>query len=130
VFQGVGAGDGARALDDGLRRFDDRNEPDGGEGKSVFFEYLRIESRGSDIYYVAHPKARTPGTDFKLTRLTRQEAVFENPAHDFPKRIIYRKSGDGKLSARIEGDGTEKENRRISTIAVSRGPIDPVVFIS
>jgi hypothetical protein len=78
-------------------------------GKTVFFEYLRIEARGGDIYYVAHPKARTPGTDFKLARLTGQEAVFENPAHDFPKRIIYRKNVDGTLTARIEGDGTEKE---------------------
>src|SRR5262247_2799158 len=78
-------------------------------GKTVFFEYLRIEARGADIYYVAHPKARTPGTDFKLTRLTTQEAVFENPAHDFPKRIIYRKNGDSTLTARVEGDGTEKE---------------------
>ena len=78
-------------------------------GKTVFFEYLRIESRGPDIYYVAHPKARTPGTDFKLARLTAQEAVFENLAHDFPKRVIYRKNGDGTLTARIEGDGTEKE---------------------
>ena len=78
-------------------------------GKTVFFEYLRIEARGSDIYYVAHPKARTPGTDFKLARLTGQEAVFENLTHDFPKRIIYRKNGDGSLTARIEGDGTEKE---------------------
>jgi hypothetical protein len=78
-------------------------------GKTVFYEYLRIEARGADIYYVAHPKARTPGTDFKLARLTEQEAVFENLAHDFPKRIIYRKNGDGTLTARIEGDGTEKE---------------------
>lgn len=78
-------------------------------GKTVFFEYLRIEARGAEIYYVAHPKARTPGTDFKLARLSAQEAVFENPSHDFPKRLIYRKNGDGSLTARIEGDGTEKE---------------------
>ena len=78
-------------------------------GKTVFFEYLRIEARGDGVYYVAHPKARTPGTDFKLTRLTGQEAVFENPAHDFPKRIIYRKTADDALTARVEGDGTEKE---------------------
>jgi len=78
-------------------------------GRTVFFEYLRIEARGGEIYYVAHPKARTPGTDFKLVRLNGQEAVFENPAHDFPKRIIYRKNADGSLTARIEGDGTEKE---------------------
>ncbi|MGH9843945.1 MAG: DUF6265 family protein, partial [Blastocatellia bacterium] len=78
-------------------------------GRTVFFEYLRIETRRADLYYVAHPKARTPGTDFKLVRLSAQEAVFENPAHDFPKRIIYRKNADGTLTARVEGDGTEKE---------------------
>jgi Domain of unknown function (DUF6265) len=78
-------------------------------GKTVFFEYLRIEARGAEIYYVAHPRARTPGTDFKLVRLTGQEAVFENLAHDFPKRVIYRKNSDGTLNARVEGDGTERE---------------------
>jgi hypothetical protein len=78
-------------------------------GKTVFFEYLRIEARGSDIYYVAHPRARTPGTDFKLVRLTSQEAVFENLTHDFPKRVIYRKNSDRTMTARVEGDGSEKE---------------------
>ena len=77
--------------------------------KTVFFEYLRIETRGTEIYYVAHPRAKSPGTDFRLVRLTAQEAVFENPTHDFPKRIIYRRNGNDALTARIEGDGTEKE---------------------
>ena len=77
--------------------------------KTVFFEFLRIESRGPEIFYVAYPRARNPGTDFKLVRLNSQEAVFENLTHDFPKRIIYRKNGDGTLTARVEGDGTEKE---------------------
>ena len=76
--------------------------------RTVEFEYLRLEQRGEDIYYVAHPKARYPGTDFKLTRLTNNEAVFENPTHDFPKRIIYRKGADGSLTASIDaGDGTK-----------------------
>ena len=73
------------------------------QGKTVEFEYLRIEQRVDGIYYVAHPKARCPGTDFKLTTLSKQEAVFENPEHDFPKRIIYRKSSDGSLIASIDG---------------------------
>jgi hypothetical protein len=77
-------------------------------GKTVAFEYLRIEARGGDIYYVAHPQARNPGTDFKLVRLSAREAVFENLAHDFPKRIIYRRNDDGTLTARVEGDGSEK----------------------
>ena len=58
---------------------------------------------------MAHPKARTPGTDFKLVRLVGNEAVFENLTHDFPKRVIYRRNADGTLTARVEGDGTEKE---------------------
>ena len=76
--------------------------------KTVEFEYLRIEQRADGIYYVAHPKARCPGTDFKLTRASATEAVFENPQHDFPKRIIYRKSGDDALTASIDGgEGTK-----------------------
>jgi len=71
-------------------------------GKTVFFEYLRVEARPDGVYYVAHPKAR-PGTDFKLVRCEGEEAVFENPKHDFPQRIIYRKMADGSLHARVEG---------------------------
>ena len=76
--------------------------------KTVEFEYLRIEQRADGIYYVAHPKARCPGTDFKLTRASATEAVFENPQHDFPKRIIYRKGADDSLTATIDGgEGTK-----------------------
>ena len=75
--------------------------------KTVEFEYLRIEQRQDGIYYVAHPKARCPGTDFRLTRASATEAVFENPQHDFPKRIIYRKT-DAGLTASIDGgEGTK-----------------------
>ena len=76
--------------------------------KMVEFEYLRIEQRADGIYYVAHPKARCPGTDFKLTKASATEAVFENPQHDFPKRIIYRKTGDDSLTASIDaGEGSK-----------------------
>src|SRR5262245_13672013 len=71
--------------------------------KTVEYEYLRIEQRGEGIYYVAHPKARCTGTDFKLTRLSAEEALFEHPTHDYPKRFIYRKNGDGSLTASIDG---------------------------
>src|SRR5215813_1415518 len=76
--------------------------------KTYQFEYLRIEQRADGIYYVAHPKGESPGTDFKLTRASATEAVFENPQHDFPKRIIYHKTGDDSLAASIDGgEGTK-----------------------
>ena len=80
-------------------------------GRTAEFEYLRLEQRADAVYYVAHPKARCPGTEFKLTRRTGQEAVFENPQHDFPKRIIYRKNADGSLTASIDaGEGTKSQS--------------------
>ena len=75
--------------------------------KTVEFEYLRIEQRADGIYYVAHPKARCPGTDFKLTRASATEAIFENPQHDFPKRIIYRKTDNGLTASIDGGEGTK-----------------------
>jgi hypothetical protein len=71
--------------------------------KTAFFEYLRIEARSSGLVYIAHPLA-APGTEFKLTRCALGEAMFENPEHDNPKRIHYRKTADGALHVRVEGD--------------------------
>jgi hypothetical protein len=79
--------------------------------KTVEFEFLRIEQRGNDLYYVANPNANCPQTDFKLTRLTGQEVIFENPAHDYPKRVMYRKNSDGSLVASIDaGEGTKSQS--------------------
>lgn len=79
-----------------------------GEGKTYFFEYLRIETRQDGLFYVAMPKGGV-ATSFKLVKLDAGGAVFENLQHDFPKRIIYRREANGGLFARIEGDGAGKE---------------------
>ena len=79
-------------------------------GKLASFESLRIEQRGEAIFYVASVKGRCPATDFKLTQVTADEAVFENPEHDFPKRIIYRKKSATEMVASIDaGAGTKSE---------------------
>lgn len=79
-----------------------------GHGQTFFFEFLRIETRDDGIYYVPQPKGG-PATDFKLVKLDATGAVFENLQHDFPKRILYRREGPDAVTARVEGDGTEKE---------------------
>lgn len=58
-----------------------------------FFEYLRIEARADGIYYVASPKGAGT-TSFKLTESSASRAVFENPEHDSPQKIIYSRTGD------------------------------------
>lgn len=73
------------------------------QGRAVDYEFMRIEQRGPDIVFVARPKANKEDTEFKMIRLDPGGAVFENAAHDFPQRVIYRKTKDGNLSPRIEG---------------------------
>ena len=71
-------------------------------GKTVDFEFLRIEQRTDGIFYVAKPKANAEETPFKLKTSTTNEFIFENLEHDFPQRIIYKLNGNF-MAARIEG---------------------------
>lgn len=75
----------------------------------TMFEFLRIEQRVDGVFYVAQPGGR-PGTDFKLTRLSKNEAVFENPKHDNPKVIRYRLEKGGTLVATTEGGEAGKKS--------------------
>lgn len=70
-------------------------------GRMTTFEHLAIRSVDGALSYVASPSGQAT-TAFALVRVTDAEAVFENPAHDFPQRIIYRRTAAG-LAARIEG---------------------------
>ncbi|MBL8896247.1 MAG: hypothetical protein JNM84_01405 [Planctomycetes bacterium] len=69
-------------------------------GKLVAFEYLRVVERDGGLVYIAQPGGKT-ATEFVLTELTKTRAVFENPRHDYPKRIAYQLSEDGRLKATI-----------------------------
>jgi len=70
------------------------------------FEFLRIAKTEDGIAYIAQPGGRPP-TAFKLVESTPNRAVFANPEHDFPKRIVYELR-DGKLCARVD-DGKDGE---------------------
>jgi len=69
-------------------------------GKMVSFEYLRIVERDGGLVYIAQPGGKTP-TEFVLSELSPTRAVFDNPRHDYPKRIVYELSDEGGLSATI-----------------------------
>ncbi len=72
--------------------------------KTVAYEFLQIrETDAGEIEYIAKPSGQTEAT-FLMVSLSEGEAVFENPGHDFPQRIIYRLKADGNLEARIEGE--------------------------
>lgn len=76
-------------------------------GKMSEFEFLRIVERADGIFYIAQPNGRAPGTEFKLTKVSAEQATFENPQHDFPKRIMYKKTPDGITASIDAGEGTK-----------------------
>jgi hypothetical protein len=77
------------------------------EGASMtFYELLRIEVRDGVAVYVAAPRGGPP-TEFKATSAGKTEAVFENLAHDWPKRITYRLEASA-LHVRVEGAPGER----------------------
>lgn len=69
-------------------------------GKMSMFEFLRIVERDGGLVYIAQPGGAPP-TEFVLTELNGTRAVFDNPRHDYPKRIVYELSPEGRLTATI-----------------------------
>lgn len=66
------------------------------------WEHLLIGPREGGVAYVARP-SRQAETTFPATQIGDSLLVFENLAHDFPQRIIYRRRGADSVIARIEG---------------------------
>ena len=77
-------------------------------GAMTEHEFVAIKKVGGSLAYVARPSGQAEAT-FEAVSLSSTEVVFENPAHDFPQRVIYRKT-DAGLTARIEGtmNGTSR----------------------
>ena len=73
------------------------------DGRTTAFEFVRIELREADVFYVAQPNGRPP-TDFKLATSRPGELIFEGDGHDRVKRITYRREGRDGLVAVVEGE--------------------------
>jgi hypothetical protein len=72
-------------------------------GRVVSYEFMRIHDDGG-LTFTSKPSGQAEAS-FKVLKRGAREIVFENLAHDFPQRVMYRLDGD-TLIGRIEG--TEK----------------------
>jgi len=70
-------------------------------GRMTEHEFVAIREVDGVLSYVAKPSGQ-PEAAFAAVSISSTEAVFENMQHDFPQRIIYRKTAGG-MTARIEG---------------------------
>jgi hypothetical protein len=73
------------------------------DGRTVEYEYLRIESRDGILVYVASPSGQAE-TVFTLEELTDRSVSFAAPGHDFPQRIVYERMSPRSVLAWIEGE--------------------------
>lgn len=71
-------------------------------GKTVAHEFMQIRVQSNALVFIALPSNQREAT-FTAVRNLEREIVFENLQHDFPQRIIYRRTGADALSARVEG---------------------------
>ena len=65
------------------------------------YEFVVLREQGDGLVYVAQPSGQ-PGGEFPSKSVDGESVVFENPQHDFPQRIGYRRRGE-RLEAWIEG---------------------------
>ncbi|RZJ85327.1 MAG: hypothetical protein EOO20_20215 [Chryseobacterium sp.] len=70
----------------------------------VFLEHLEFIVKGADIFYVVSLGGQSKPVYFKLTAVDKDSFSCENPTHDFPKVISYKRTGD-QVKAVISGDG-------------------------
>ena len=72
------------------------------EGDTVLSEELYVKKFADTWVYVALHVNQTI-TLFALTEYTESKFIFENKEHDYPHKIIYEFTADGKLNAATEG---------------------------
>ncbi len=81
-------------------------------GRINEFEFMRIMDLEGTITFVAQPNGNAP-TSFARTDGGEGWIRFENPEHDYPQRIEYRREGDA-LKAEIGGPGAEGKEEVIA----------------
>jgi Domain of unknown function (DUF6265) len=103
------------------REFNERWQPPGSglmigashtvfQGRTQDYEDLRLEGRPDGVYYVVAVSGQRE-IAYRLVASTvdteggRKDELFtfENPAQDFPQKIIYRRGAEGWLYATVEG---------------------------
>jgi hypothetical protein len=66
------------------------------------YEQVALFERDGRLVYAASPARQAPA-EFSSIAVSDSAVIFENPTHDFPQRVIYRRGGADSLIARVEG---------------------------
>ncbi|CAN5768761.1 hypothetical protein BH11BAC3_BH11BAC3_04770 [soil metagenome] len=85
------------------------------EGDTINTENVQLIKNKEGIFYiptVTNQNNQQPVT-FQLTSSANNEFVFENPQHDFPKRVVYQLISNDSLIAWIDGGNEQAGSRKM-----------------
>lgn len=85
------------------------------DGDTVFAETVVLDQiSGNMAYTVTVPSQNDEKpVRFEMTSVNENQVTFENPAHDFPNKISYRKITNDSIVAEISGNmGNKQESQK------------------
>jgi Domain of unknown function (DUF6265) len=82
------------------------------DGAVVEYEFTIIRVTPGGATYEAHPSGQETATFTSGAPPVADQIVFENPTHDFPQRVGYRRVTPDSVVAWIEGN-TDRGPRRV-----------------
>jgi hypothetical protein len=77
-------------------------------GRTRGWEFSRVVADSAGITLFPAPEGRQQGR-FRLAPSPAGEARFQDPAHDFPKRIVYRRVDERTLVVHLDGGEGSQE---------------------
>jgi hypothetical protein len=97
---------------------------DDNTGRTRAWELSRIVADSSGIALLPAPNGVQAGRFRMAAMTTAGEARFEDPGHDFPKRIIYRRVDARTLLVRVDGGEGDREAQefRLQRVACPSPP--------
>lgn len=78
------------------------------DGTVLDGEDLRLVAMSEAVFYVAKVAHNPYPVAFRMTVCEASRLVFENPTHDFPRRLEYAMQPDGGLEVTVS-DGAERD---------------------
>ncbi len=77
---------------------------------TLHFENLQFKQKGEELFYIATVKGQNndKAVTFKHNIELAKQLVFENPQHDYPRKIVYKPFAKDHLLIEISGIQQEK----------------------
>ena len=72
-------------------------------GNKTLTEEIKLIKKGNDFFYMPDVAGPQGPIEFKITSFDTNSFTAENPEHDFPKKIVYKKINENQLDATISG---------------------------